>query len=756
MTLLDPRQASDARTARVIGTSIPRTDQRAKLDGSAMFVADLPADDALHLKLLRSDVAHARLLSVDVTAALAVPGVVAVVTAADLPEGADLWGHYVRDRPVFAREKIRFAGEVVAAVAAVSERSALEGVHAVDVEYEELPPVLDVRAASAAGAPRVHDGAPAPGFSCRDPERLAEGNTVYKYPIMFDRSTDVPATDDDVVTVERDYAFPAVYQYAMEPHAVLADWRDDRVLIHSSCQHPFLVREEIATLFGIEPERVDVRVPFIGGGFGSKSYTKMEPVAVAVSRHLGRPVRLVNQVEDAMVTTRRHSMVCRIRTTARRDGTLLARKAKVLMETGAYADNGPTVTMVAALGSVGAYRWTQVRVDAQCVYTNLPPAGSYRGFGATHLLWASESQIDEIAELVGLDRVEIRRRNLLRRGEEYVPGHTPVDADLVGDLERVAERLGWDGTIEPWCGRGVAVGISPAGASARSEARVHLQSDGTIDVLIGSQEIGQGSRTVHRQIAADVLGVDPDIVVIPPTDTVTTPYDRSTGASRSTTVAGYAVQRASARLRDLVLDTVAERGAPRDQLEIQGRAVVGPDITVPLRELGPLVAEGDAAELATGRGPEIFWEVSAVGAETRVDPETGEVTVRRIVTAADVGRAINPSLVHRQDEGCAVQAMGNALFEEMHFDERGVLLNGSLMDYRVPGTCDLPEELHCILIENGDGPGPMGAKGCGEGTFAGLVAAVVSGIGAAGIRMHELPLTPDRVLHAMQDGTGSR
>jgi CO/xanthine dehydrogenase Mo-binding subunit len=440
-----------------------------------------------------------------------------------------------------------------------------------------------------------------------------------------------------------------------------------------------------------------------------------------------------------------------MRTTARRDGRLVAREATVLMETGAYADNGPTVTMVASLASVGAYRWSRVRVDARCVYTNLPPAGSYRGFGATHLLWASESQIDEVAALIGLDRLEIRRRNLLHRGEVYVPGHTPVDADLVGDLERVAAELDLAGPTDPWCGRGVAIGISPGGASPRSEARVQLEADGTVVVAVGSQEIGQGARTVHRQIATEVLGVDPEIVLVPATDTATTPYDRSTGASRSTTVAGSAVQRASERLRELILDAAAARGAPRDQVEIRGRAVVGPDVVLPLAGLGPLAAEGDASSLAHGRGPEIFWEISAVGAETRVDPETGLVRVQRVVTVADVGRAINPSLVHRQDEGCAVQAMGNALFEEMHFDERGVLLNSSLMDYRVPTTEDVPEELRCVLVENGDGPGPMGAKGCGEGVFAGLVAAVVGGLTAAGVPMRELPLTPDRVRRAIAD-----
>lgn len=755
MTLLESAAAvPPVRSA--VGVSLPRVDQRAKLDGSALFTADLPAHNALHIKVLRSDIAHARLRSVDTEAALAVPGVVAVVTAADLPADADRWGHYVRDRPVFARDVIRFAGEVIAAVAAETEHAALEGVHALEVEYEELPPLLDVDAAVAAGAPRVHEGTPVPGYSCPDPERLDAGNAFYAYPVAFERGCATAAGGAEVVSVEHDYTFPAVYQYAMEPHAVLAHWQDDRVVIHSSCQHPFQVREEIATLFGLDTEQVQVRVPLVGGGFGSKSYTKLEPIAVAVARVTGRLVRLVNHVEDAMVTTRRHSMSLRMRTTATLDGRLLEREATVLMETGAYADNGPTVTMVAALGAVGAYRWDRVDIDARCVYTNLPPAGSYRGFGATHVMWASESQIDEIAEQIGLDRVEIRRRNLLHRGEDYVPGHTPVDADLLGDLEKVAEELDWDSSPPAGGGRGIAVGISPGGASPRSEARVTLQTDGTVVVAIGSQEIGQGARTVHTQIAAETLGVDPAIVAVAPTDTVTTPYDRSTGASRSTTVAGSAVQRACARLHTMVLEAAADRMRTREPLWIHGRSVAGPAGALPLAELAPLTAEADAGPITSGKGPEIFWEVSAVGAEVTLDRDTGAVGVVRVVTAADVGRAINPSLVHRQDEGAAIQGLGNALFEEMEFDDDGVLLNRSLTDYRVPSTRDVPDELRCVVVENGDGPGPMGAKGCGEGTFAGMVAAVVTGLGAAGVRMRELPLTADRLRRAITSQESAR
>ncbi|BCB90105.1 hypothetical protein Psuf_074180 [Phytohabitans suffuscus] len=369
----------------MIGQSATRPDLAAKLTGAAVYAADLDVPGALHVRLLRSPVAHARITALDTAAARAVPGVVAVVTAADLAGFDATWGHYVRDRPILARDVVRFAGEIVAAVAAETEASAAAGVRAIRFGYEPLPALLDVREAVAPGAARVHPGPARPGFGCPPGTALTDGNDFFHYRVDLERE---PGTDPpDAVVVEREYAFPAVYQYAMEPHAVVATAGAGAIDVWSSCQHPFLVRQELAEVFGLPEERVRIRVPFVGGGFGSKSYAKLEPVAVAVARVAGRPVRLVNSVEDAMLTTRRHGMRCRMRTVVGRDGRFRSRHAEIWMDTGAYADNGPTVTMVAGMAATGPYRWDRVRVDAACVYTHLPPAGSYRGFGAAHLQW---------------------------------------------------------------------------------------------------------------------------------------------------------------------------------------------------------------------------------------------------------------------------------------------------------------------------------------------------------------------------------
>jgi CO/xanthine dehydrogenase Mo-binding subunit len=746
--------AEGTATGRSVGRSAPRVDQNAKLAGAARFGADLTLPGMLHVKLLRSVVAHARIVAIDDTDALAVPGVVRVVTARDLRDMDAHWGHFLRDRPIFADDVVRFVGDIVAAVAAETEAAAIAGVHALDVEYEELPAVVDVASAVAPSAPRVHPGPPRRGYACPPDAEIEDSNAFYHYRIGH-RRTEGDDDEAGLVVVEDDYVFPAVYQYAMEPHAVLAEYGADGITVHSTCQHPFLVRQELALVFGRPVEQVRVVVPFLGGGFGSKSYTKLEPVAVAVARQTGRPVRLVNLVEDAMVTSRRHAMRCRMRTVARPDGGLVSREAEVWLDTGAYADNGPTVTMVAAMAAVGPYRWDRVDVDAACVYTHLPPSGSYRGFGAAHMQWVGESQIDEVARRLGVDRVALRQQNLLRRGETFIPGHKPIDADLAGDLAAVAERLDWGSLLPEWEGRGVAIGLSPGGAVPRSEARVEISTDGSIAVLVGTQELGQGSRTVHAQIAAEVLGVPLERVRVVPTDTSTTPYDRSTGASRSTTVAGLAVQRAG---QDLLAQLAAMTGRESSEVWLEDDRVRSVDGEWPLSDLVPPGSPGGAVASGMGNADElmagalnspVFWEVCLAGAEVVVDPETGEITVRRVVTVADVGKAMNPSLVERQDEGCAMQALGNALFEEMLFSETGALINDSLLDYRVPTVEDLPV-IECLLIENGDGPGPFGAKGCGEGVFGGLTGALVTAVRDAGVPVRELPVTAGRVWRSLR------
>jgi CO/xanthine dehydrogenase Mo-binding subunit len=727
-----------------VGSAAPRADAREKLRGQAQFAGDLVVPRMLHGKVLRSPFAHARIRSIDTSEAEAMPLVTCVLTGADLDDLDPYWGHAIKDRPIVAIGKVRFPGEPVAAVAAETEAAAEVALEAIRVDYEELPVAGTLLEALAPDAPLVHEGPQRAGLFHglgQLPDR--DGNVCYRYRIDRGEVEAVFAHAEHVV--EGEYTFPGVYQYALETHTVLAEVAAGEITVWAACQHPFLVRAELAALFGVPLASVRVIVPYLGGGFGSKSYTKMEPVTVALARKAGRPVRVQNRVDESMATTRRHGMSCRMRTAMNREGRLLGREVECRFDTGAYADNGPRVTATGGDAAPGPYRWEAFRVQADCVYTNTAPAGSYRAFGATHLQWIGEQQVDELARLAGLDPLDVRRQNLCVPGEEIRQGGKPLDADLIGDVEKAAAAVGWGDPKPAFVGRGVSVGLLAAGAHPVSTAIVKLEADGHVVILVGTTEVGQGARTVFAQIAAEEIGLPPERVTVRGTDTRFTPYDRSTGASRSTTLAGLAVQRAAASVRAQLEETAA--GKP-----IEPEAI--PDLLARRFGLagGELIGHGEVAPKGSGsyaEGP-VFWEVCVGAAEVEVDPDTGQVRVRKTATVADVGRAINPLLVERQDEGGTMQGIGNALFEELVFDG-GHITNDTLLEYRVPSLVDLPDEMTCVIVENEDGPGPYGAKGCGEGSLAATVAAVANALADAGVPMNELPLTPERVWRRIQE-----
>jgi CO/xanthine dehydrogenase Mo-binding subunit len=761
-----------------VGQSVERADGRLKLAGQAEYTGDIRLPGMLYGAILHSQAGHARITSISTTAAEKAEGVVAILTAEDLSDLDPYYGHALRDRPIVALGKVRFAGEPVAVVAAESQAAADAAVAYIDVEYEELPVAACLDQALAEDAPLVHEQVARPGASHGLGDLPdAEGNICYSY--SFRRGDVDGVFADASVVVEGEYTFPAVYQYSMETHTTIAHWRGGELTLWSSCQHPFLVRQEIAGLFGLPLDLVQVIVPFLGGGFGSKSYTKMEPLTAAIARKAGRPVRILNSVNESMITTRRHNMKCRMRTAAAEDGTLLGRSAEAWMDTGAYADNGPRVTATAGDAAPGPYRWRAVESAAHCVYTNTSPSGSYRAFGATHLQWIGESQLDEVARRLSMDRLEIRRRNLLRPGEEVRPGGKPLDADLIGDVEKAAAEVGWsDGSADVYPrapeavprgryrrGRGVSVGLLAAGAQPVSMATVRMGPDGSVTVLVGTTELGQGARTVMAQIAAGVLNSPVSKVVMRGTDTRYTPYDRSTGASRSTTVAGLAVQRAAQSVLDALLETATVKletppgllRTAEGRIEDQGGRSITHGELVRARfgfDGGELIGHGrvqpEGGSGSYAEGP-VFWEVCVAAVEAEVDLETGVITVLRTSTVADVGKAINPQLVARQDEGALLQGIGNALFEEMHFAPDGMVLNDTLLDYRIPAFEDMPASMTCTIVENGDGPGPFGAKGCGEGALAAVPAAIVNALADAGVPMNALPLTPERVWRRIQE-----
>lgn len=745
-----------------IGKSVPRADGFSKVTGSAKYVGDMYLPNMLYGSVLRSVAPHARIKKIDVSAALKVPGVHTVLTHEDLNDIDPYWGHALKDRPILAIDRVRFVGEPIAAVAAETLAAAQEAVDLIEVEYEDLPACTTIDEALAPDAPLVHEGDErrAGFFHGLDGVENFTGNICYQYNIK--RGDSEKLFEEAAYVVEGEYTFPAVYQYAMETHTVLADYGPDGVTLWATCQHPYLVRAEIADLFNLPLSAVRIIVPYLGGGFGSKSYTKMEPVTVALARKARRPVLISNSVGEAMVTTRRHGMKCWMRTAADKDGRLLAREAKVWLDTGAYADNGPRVAATAGDAAPGPYKWEAFTVDAAAVYTNMPPSGSYRAFGASHLQWIGEMQIDELAEKCGLDPLEIRKRNLLKPGEVVREGGKPLDSDLIGNMMKVADALKFHEPKAKWTGRGVSIGLLAAGAHPVSVAIVRMHADGSALVLTSTTEMGQGAQTVMGQVAASELGISPDRVRVLHSDTNFTPYDRSTGASRSTTLSGKAIQLAARDVREKLLKMAASQlGKSVEELSVEDGMIVCGDTRVSYEDViaahfglvgGEVVGVGEVRpETGSGsyaEGP-VFWEVCVAGAEVEVDPDTGEVTVNHLVTVADVGKAINPDLIEVQEHGAAMQGLGNVLLEEMVFQD-GQLLNPSIVDYRIPGWNDLPKKATGIVVENEDGPGPFGAKGVGEGALAGVLGAIAAAVRDAGVDVTELPLQPERVWRALQ------
>lgn len=758
-------------TFHIVGKSPPRVDGREKVTGRAQYTGDLSLPGMLHGRVLRSWYPHARIRSIDVSAAVALPGVAAVLTGTDLAGLKPYFGHAVADMPVLAIDKVRFVGEPVAAVAAENAYIAADALALIKVEYEELPAATDIGAALAPDAPLLHEqpGIARPPFRGRS-GGFPGGNVCYRHEEQKGDVEAVLARADHIFTDS--FTFPSVYHYAMEPHSAVAEFRSGRLTVWSCAQHPFLVRNDLAEIFGLPLGLVRVVVPYLGGGFGSKSYTKIEPLVAALARKAGRPVKLCLSVEEAMHTNRRHAAQITITTGVRADGTLLARKAALDLDTGAYADNGPSVVAAAAVRAIGPYRLEAFHAASTAVYTNRPPAGSMRAIGAAQANWAGESQIDMIASRLGLDPVEVRRKSLAQRGEVFVPNHKPMDCDLPADLDRLVAAMEADTPLPPpgkgkARGRGLAIGVGGGGASPVSVALLKLHHDGHVSVLAGSSELGQGARTVLSQIAAEELGLPLSAITYMGSDTTYTPYDRSTGASRSTTVAGTAIQLAARDLREqLVAVAAAALKVPASELQYAGGRVLGPGgAAMTLADLvrahfgmsgGELVGRGYCGPTTTPQlcSKPMFWESALGAAEITVDRETGEISIDRFTCLSDVGRAIHPLMLEGQDQGAVAQGIGHTLFEELQFDG-GQIVNANLADYRVPLAADMPPVWHSIVVEDGLGPGPYGAKGAGETPVVMVAPAVASALeDATGVRITDLPLTPERVWRALRSRSG--
>jgi CO/xanthine dehydrogenase Mo-binding subunit len=676
----------------------------------------------LHAAVLRSPYPHAAISRIDTAGAEAVARV--VLTGADAANGR--YGPQLEDQWVLARERVRYVGEPVAAVAAETPEAARRARDLIEVEYEPLPAAFDPVAAAEPGAPLVHPDLGDSGGSLNFELRPQPGtNVCHRFRI---RHGDAAAGFDEAeVVVEGTFHVPSAQHVAMEPHATVAEWQGDRLTLHTATQTPFDTRRIVAKLFRLEPEQVRVIVPAVGGGYGAKSFPKLEPIAALLARRAGQPVRLALAREEEFVTLNRHASTIYMRIGARRDGTLVAKEARIHWNTGAYADSGPGVAQKGGYHAVGPYRIPHVTVDSYCVYTHLPPNGAFRGYSATQPLWATEQLMDRLADALGVDALALRVKNALRDGETFVTGETMHDVHFAELLESAAAGVDWsagrreelpDGRRR---GRGVAVTLKGMQTPSHCTARVALGRDGRLRVYVGTVEMGQGSNTSLALLAADALDVPLEQVEVIQSDTARVPYDTRTTSSRSSYMMGNAVLAACAALRGKL--PLAE-GA--EELSAEGE----------FRNAGGLDPD-------TGQGiGSSQWNQSAVAAQVVVDPETGKVEVERVHAAVYAGRVIDPVAARLQTEGNVIMGVGSALFEEILF-EQGQVVNPNLSDYPIPSLTDAPGEIGVTLLER------AGAQihGLGETALPPTPAAIGNAIAAAlGTTFDRLPLTPERIL----------
>ncbi|MBI4491749.1 MAG: xanthine dehydrogenase family protein molybdopterin-binding subunit [Chloroflexi bacterium] len=784
----------------VVGVSVPRLDGLDKVRGATRYTADLELPGMLYARVLRSTYPHARLLRVDASRAARLPGVV-VLTRDDLQGMDPCYGPVVRDQPIVALDKVRYVGDVVAAVAAEERDLAEEALDLVQVEYEPLPAVFDPLEAMRPGAPLIHertlamDAAILPGPIVHL-ER--SGNTRSSHHV---EQGDVEAGFAEADEIFEDtYTLPIIQHGHLEPHAALATWEaSGKLVVYSSTQSPSQVRTQLAELFRLPESQVRIIVPCLGAGYGAKLYCKLEPLAAALARKARRPVQWALTREEVFLTIVRHAAVVRLKTGVKRDGTLLARQIEVVYDTGAYADCGPRVAKNSCHSSAGPYRIPHQRLTSYCVYTNKPPAGAFRGFGVPQVCWAYESQMDDIARRLGIDPLELRLKNLLREGDQFVTGEQLTSIGGSRCLEQVAETIGLrsaenesadlrlqsaDWSQSALCnlksqinrtqhsalvrGKGLACMIKSSTAATNSAASVRLNADGSAQLLTSAVEIGQGCGTTLAQIVAETLGLPLERVSVSLPDTDVTPYDFGTMSSRTIFSNGHAARQAALQVRTQVLDVAAQalEAAPQD-LEIADgvvRVQGAPERCLTFAQVfqarfgtavGSLFGNDDfqtrgGVDPETGKGKAAaFWFWSAAAAEVEVDTETGKVRVLKAAISVDAGKAINPRQCALQNEGSMLTALGSALFEELVFDN-GQPINASFLDYMLPSLEDCPDSFQPWLVETPHPDGPFGAKGVGEAGLGPVAPAIGNAVANAlgGVRIRDLPLRPDRVLSA--------
>jgi len=771
-------------TSDPVGKSVPRVDAYDKVTGAAIYSDDMQFGPGLYYgRLVRSPCAHALIKGMDASEALTVPGVKAVVTAEDAPTRIGL---YLKDRHIFAMDRVRYVGDTVAAVIATSEETAEEAAQLVHVEYEKLPAVFDPVAAMQPDAPLIHPDLgeyevvnfifPEPGTNISEHFKLRKGDVDSAWPKCE-------------AIVEGTFRLPHIQHVPIEPHVAVALWEPSgQVTLWTSSQSPFAQRDLIAQSLSIPHGDLRVVSPYVGGGFGGKAGVSMEACAVVMARAVkGHPVKLrMTREEEFVGTTVRQTLVAHTKIGCDAEGNLLAMETQYYFGGGGSNEYGVNIARAAGYSCTGPYDIPNVKGDSYCVYTNMPIGSAMRGFGMPEIHWGIEQIMDQLAEKIAVDPAEFRRRNCVRTNDTILTGMKMPPIDLEACIDKVTDAIDWGEKEKPSAshkkrGKGIAImWKAPAmPPNPGSSAILRFNEDATVNVEIGAQELGQGAFTVAAQVAAQALGVPYEWVrVSAPIDTKYSPYEWQTVASRITWSMGNAVKAAAEDAKRQILQLVADHwGEGIKDLDIRDGKVISyeSEREQPLDKMvvyglpnegfegwtgGPIVGHGKFMptyvtnlDPETGQGTRavVHYTVGAQAVDLEVDTETGQIEILKIASAYDVGKAINPDLVMTQIEGGAVHGASSA-FEALQFDEDGRPLNPNLVDYRILTAVDAPRVIHGDIVETPLEDGPWGARGVGEHVMVPTAPAIANAINdALGVRFNDLPLSPERIFLALRE-----
>ncbi len=750
----------------IVGTRVPMLDAGLKVKGAAQFTDDLVLPGMLFGKILRSPLPHARILNIDTSKAEKLPGVKGVVTGRDIPDRQYGIVPMAKDEYALAKDKVRYIGDDVAAVCAIDPEIAEEALELIDVDYEELPAVFDPREAIKEGAPVIHEG--------------VKNNTSFAIKKEFGDVARAFA-ESDAVFEDRFYS-QAVNHAPLEPHAALAqfDPLNGELTLWSSTQIPFFLRRNLSNTLQIPESKVRVIKPKVGGGFGQKIDMFAKDFCAAwFAIQLGKPVKFVYEREEVFISTRqRHPMYITVKTGVKKDGTILGQQFQAHADGGAYNSTAPTMIALSCFFLMIPYHIPNLIYEGYHIYTNKPVGGAMRGHGIPQARFAVERQLDMIAGRMGVDPVEIRIKNSIHAGQPHSAGFVINTCGFSESVTRAAESIGWQekrGKLPLGRGVGLAGASFPSGVSNMSHissgAVVQLGRDGAVNVLSGAADIGQGAETVISQIVAEELGVSLEDIRITAADTGITPLDPGTFGSGVTVRAGNAARLAAMSARNKLFEFIAEKleanladlVAENRNIFVKGSPEKGMTFSAALKAYQyadlPMPIVGRGSWMAPASEPTTLFKEDGnfapnysfmtQAAEVEVDLQTGRVKLLKMVTAHDCGTPINPMLVEGQLEGSVVGGMGQALYENV-IVEKGQVMNPSFLDYGFPTFMEMPE-IEAIEVETDDPIGPFGAKEAGEGTQLSPAPAIVNAVyDAIGVDFMELPITPEKILDALE------